>query len=273
LFKQFTPKVGDLSGYNNLCSDFEKIMVKITCNNAQFSDIKAIIFDKDGTLENSENFLRELAYKRARMIDAQIPGIGDPLLMAFGIQDYQLDPTGLMAVGSRQENEIAAAAYIAETGRSWFESLEIAKNAFKEADRYLETARETSPLFTGSLEVLKFLYQGGLKLGILSADSTKNVENFVKRHQLSDYIQLTMGGDQGISKPDPALFEKACQMLGVEPQFTLMVGDSIGDIEMARQGGAKGVIGICWDQPKATHLETADVVIDTLDQIKIADSN
>jgi phosphoglycolate phosphatase len=248
-------------------------MVQITCNKVQFSDIKAIIFDKDGTLENSQNFLRELAYKRARMIDAQIPGIGDPLLMAFGIQDNQVDPTGLMAVGSPQENQIAAAAYIAETGRSWFESLEIAKNAFKEADRYLEKARETSPLFTGSLEVLKFLSDAGLKLGILSADTTKNVENFVKRHQLSDYIQLTMGGDQGISKPDPALFQKACEKLGVETKSTLMVGDSIGDIEMARKAGAKGVIGICWDQPQATHLATADIVIHHLDQIKYSDSN
>jgi phosphoglycolate phosphatase len=244
-------------------------VVTIRCRNREFPNIKAILFDKDGTLEDSQSFLRELAYKRARMIDAQIPGISDPLLMAFGIQDNTLDPTGLMAVGSRQENEIAAAAYIAETGRSWFESLAIAHNAFTEADKYLQDKAGTSPLFAGSLEVLKFLSEAGLKLGILSADSTAGIQTFVTRHQLSNYIQMMMGADFGLSKPDPALFVKACQRLSVEPNATLMVGDSQGDIEMAKAAGAAGAIGICWGNPEAAHLETADVAIAQLDDIEI----
>ncbi|NES87525.1 MAG: HAD family hydrolase [Moorea sp. SIO2B7] len=244
-------------------------MVTISCGETRFPNIQAVIFDKDGTLEDSQTFLRELGQKRARLIDAQIPGIGEPLLMAFGIEDNTLDPTGLMAVGSCQENEIAAAAYIAETGRSWFESLAIAKNAFTEADKYLKDSAMTSPLFAGSLEVLKFLSEAGLKLGILSAASTPKVKAFVERHQLSPYIQLTMGAAQGLSKPDPALFLKACQALGVEPTLTVMVGDSQGDIEMARQGGAAGCIGICWGNPKVNHLEKADVAIAQLDQIQI----
>jgi phosphoglycolate phosphatase len=78
-----------------------------------------------------------------------------------------------------------------------------------------------------------------------------------------------MGVDQGPSKPDPALFLQACQKLGVEPSATLMVGDSVGDIEMARAAGAAGCIGICWGKPTAAHLETADVAIARLDQIQI----
>ncbi|HEY9707367.1 MAG TPA: HAD family hydrolase, partial [Oculatellaceae cyanobacterium] len=132
-------------------------MVTIRCRDITFPNIQAIIFDKDGTLEDSQVFLRELGQKRSRLIDAQIPGIGEPLLMAFGINGDTLDPTGLMAVGSRRESEIAAAAYIAETGRGWLESLAIAHNAFEEADRYLKETANTSPLFAGSLEVLKFL--------------------------------------------------------------------------------------------------------------------
>jgi phosphoglycolate phosphatase len=201
------------------------------------------------------------------MIDAQVPGIGEPLLMAFGIQDNLLDPTGLIAVGSRKENEIAAAAYIAETGRSWFDSLAIAQKSFLEAEKYLPSRAETSPLFAGSLEVLKSLSDAGLKLGILSADTTQGVRNFIERHQLSEYIQLAMGVERGLTKPDPNLFVKACQALDVEPQATLMVGDSQGDIAMAKNAGASGVIGICWGKPEAAHLEEADVAISGLEQI------
>ncbi len=187
--------------------------------------------------------------------------------MAFGINGDSLDPTGLLAVGSRRETEIAAAAYIAETGRGWLESLEIARFVFEEADQFIGTT--PSPLFVGSLEVLKYLSEAGLKLGILSAASTKRVQAFVARHQLGDYIQLQMGVDQGPGKPDPALFLQACRTLGVEPSATLMVGDSAGDIKMARLGGAADCIGICWGTAAAAHLQDADVVIAQLDEIQI----
>ncbi|OWY65316.1 HAD family hydrolase [cyanobacterium TDX16] len=242
-------------------------MVTIQCKDKRFSNIQAIVFDKDGTLENSEEYLRNLGQKRSRLIDAQIPGIGEPLLMAFGINGDRLDPTGLLAVGSRRETEIAAAAYIAETGRSWFESLAIARRTFEEADRYIGTA--PSPLFVGSLEVLKYLNDAGIKLGILSAASTERVCAFVQRHQLEAYVQLQMGVDAGVSKPDPALFLQACQVLDVAPSNALMVGDSAADIEMARNAGAGGCIGICWGRPEAAHLETADVAISQLDEIQL----
>lgn len=246
-------------------------MVTIKAAGGKFSHLKAVIFDKDGTLANSHNFLRELAYKRARLIDAQIPGIGEPLLMAFGIQDGTLDPTGLMAVGSHGENEIAAAAYIAETGRSWFESREIAHTAFTQARDYLPESAQNSSLFPGSLELLKRLAAVDLKIGILSADSTAGVKAFVQHHQLGDYINLCMGvEEQGPNKPDPLLFLQACQALAVEPQAALMIGDSAGDIEMAHQAGAAGTIGFCWQIPKATHLNKADVAIAQFDEIQIA---
>jgi phosphoglycolate phosphatase len=248
-----------------------KTLVTIRCRNKTFFNIEAVIFDKDGTLEDSAEYLRNLAQKRSRMIDAQIPGTGDPLLMAFGVNGDTLDPTGLMAVGSRRENEIAAAAYIAETGRGWIESLSIACRAFEEADRVLEKTAP-SPLFVGSLEVLQFLSTAGLKLGILSAATTSRVQEFVKHYQLGDYIQLEMGVEEGPSKPDPVLFLQACQKLGVVPAAALMVGDSAGDIEMARRAGAAGCIGICAGKAEAAHLEAADVAIAQLDEIQIVAS-
>ena len=244
-------------------------MVTLRCGKQEFSNIEAIIFDKDGTLQDSQSYLRELGIRRARLIDAQIPGVGDPLLMAFGIQDDKIDPTGLMAVGSHRENQIVAAGYIAETGRSWFESLAIARQCFTEAEKTLSDRSETSPLFTGSLEVLKTLAEAGLTLGILSADTTTNVQSFIEGHQLSDWVKLAMGVEAGLTKPDPALFHLACEKLGVDPSVTLMVGDSAGDIAMAAQANAAGTVGICWGHPAAAHLESADVAIAKLDDIEI----
>ena len=244
-------------------------MVTIRCKEHLFTDIEAIIFDKDGTLADSETFLRELALKRARLIDANIPGTYEPLLMAFGVEHNYLNPTGLMAVGSNKENQIVAAGYIAETGKSWFEALAIASECFENAEKAFPTRGVTSPLFAGSLEVLEMLSKTGLKLAILSADTTQGVKDFVENHQLSPYIDFIMGVDGGLSKPDPRLYLQTCEQLGVNPANTIMVGDSQGDISMAKNAQAGGVIGICWKYPQANHLQTADVVISDLAQIKI----
>ncbi|MEH2465127.1 HAD family hydrolase [Nostoc sp.] len=241
-------------------------MVTIKCGNITFDNIQAILFDKNGTLEDSETYLRSLAQRAARLIDAQVPGIGEPLLMAFGVNGSSLNPAGLIAVASRRETEVACAAYIAETGRGWFESLKIATQALDEAEKYIE--QTPSPLFVGSLDLLKYLREGGLKLGILSAATTKEVHNFVANHQLNDYIQLEMGVDEGPSKPDPVLFLQACQALEVEPGATLMVGDSVGDMQMARNAKAAGCIGITW-VGKSDNIRGADVVINQLDEIQI----
>lgn len=243
-------------------------MVTIKCKNITFANIQAVIFDKDGTLIDTSEYLRRLAQKRARLIDAQIPGIGEPLLMAFGVNGEHLDPAGLMAVGSRYENEIAAAAYIAETGKTWLESKAIARSAFAEAEKLLPNT-PPPPLSEGCLETLKSLFTAGVKLGILSADTTARVQEFATYYQIEKYLQLLMGVDEGASKPEPALFWQACASLGVEPSTTLMVGDSAADMEMAKKAGAAGCIGIYRGTKAAAHLALADVVIANLNEIKL----
>jgi phosphoglycolate phosphatase len=241
-------------------------MVKIKCRGKVFRNIQAIIFDKDGTLADSSAFWRELAIQRAKFISQSVSGLEKGLLLAFGVKDDRLDPAGLMAVGSKMENEIGAAAYLTATGKSWFEAKDIVAKAFHDADRACEDIYIV-PLFAGVISLLESLHQKGLKLGILSADTTNGVENFVKDHRLEPYIQLKMGSDREYSKPDPALFLEACQQLEVQPSQTIMVGDARGDIDMAKKAGAAGTIAICWNNDNLETIEDADVMIDHLDEI------
>jgi phosphoglycolate phosphatase len=239
-------------------------MISIDCQNRHFTDIQAIIFDKDGTLEDSGDYLRNLSQKRARLVDSQIPGVGEPLLMAFGVHNGTLDPTGLQAVGSRYENEIAAAAYIAETGRGWSEAIQIVHNAFTEADRVMEST--PAAMFPGCQQSIESFTSAGIKLGIVSAATTSQVTKFVEYHRLQAHFQVLLGSDREFAKPDPRLFQLACQQLGVNPDRTLMVGDSIWDMSMASNGGAAGCLGILWGR-SGKPLEGADLTISNLTEL------
>ncbi len=78
--------------------------------------------------------------------------------------------------------------------------------------------------------------------------------------------------DEGPSKPDPALFRQACAALGVEPEETLMVGDTPVDIRMAQQAGAMGCVAVSWGLADSHQLQLAqaDVVIANLNALTLS---
>lgn len=214
-------------------------MTTIFCNGVQFNGIDAILFDKDGTLANSHQFLRYLGEKRAECVEAIVPDLKAKILTAFGIQGQHFNPAGLLAVGTREENEIAIATLIAQQSYDWIEARAIAQTSFQQADQQLPRKATLTPPFFGVVELLKSLTP--LKLGILSSDSAANIQDFVDCYELSGYFQTLIGAQIGISKPNPALLTLACQTLGVDPQRTLIIGDTPADVKMTPLA-----IGVTW---------------------------
>jgi phosphoglycolate phosphatase len=243
-------------------------MTQINCLDRQFPNIQAIIFDKDGTLEDSGAYLRNLAQKRADSIDAVVPGLGEPLLKAFGVDRSILDPAGLQAVGSQAENQIVAAGYIAGTGKSWMTAMDLARQAFVTADAVFRST--PASMFPGCLEQIQAFASAGIKLGIISAATTSQVTRFAEYHQLQSYFQVLLGSDLQFAKPDPRLFQYACDELGVDPAQTLTIGDGAGDMVMGSRGGAAGCIGISWEGISRP-LTGADLMITDLAQLQITD--
>lgn len=247
-------------------------MATICCDASCFSEIQAVVFDKDGTLAQSERYLRNLAQRRARLIDAQVPGVQAPLLLAFGIDGEQINPAGLMAVGSRLENEVAAAAYVAETGKDWVAAQHLVKTAFAEADQSNNLSNKAiqTPLMAGALNLLQQLTQAGVKLAILSSDRMTNVTEFIQQYDLDAFFQVAYGVDDHFpTKSDPALLAQLNGTLTVPWMQTVMIGDSEVDMQIAQQVGMAGCIGFTggWTLPIPTL--SANAVVQTLAQIQI----
>jgi phosphoglycolate phosphatase len=51
----------------------------------------------------------------------------------------------------------------------------------------------------------------------------------------------TRCADEGMPKPHPWMLQDICAELGVEPERTVMIGDTIHDLGMAQQAGARAV--------------------------------
>ncbi len=231
--------------------------------------IDAVLFDKDGTLADSAPFLINIGHHRIRNIEGYVPGMQDALMQSFGLLNSSIDPAGLLAVGSRYENEVAAASHIANKGYGWADALAIATSAFEEADRLMPPKANQTPLFHGIKNLLDTILHNGLRLGLLSADSSRNVEDFVQTHQLADYFQLAMGIDRPPGKPDPALIQSVCSILGVAPHRLLVIGDSPVDIQLAHAGQAAGCIAVTWGGAKSECLQQAEAIAHTIHDIQI----
>ncbi|NER83151.1 MAG: HAD family hydrolase [Leptolyngbya sp. SIO1D8] len=221
-------------------------MAIVQCKDLLLDNVAAVFWDKDGTLADSHAFLQKLAAARSHLLEKWVPGITSHLMAAFGCNHGAYDPAGLMAVGTRYENEIAAAAYVAATGYPWGEALEMAKQAFSDSDRLFRRKAGHTPPFSGILPMLKNCHSFGLKLAILSGDTTANVQDFVDCYRLGAMIEWCAGSEQVPAKPDPQMFQNACQRLGVAPHQTIVIGDSVLDYQLAHQGKAKAFVSVTW---------------------------
>lgn len=231
--------------------------------------MQAIVWDKDGTLADSLGFLRDLGQKRAQAIEAEIPGLEKAVLRSFGFTEESLNPAGLLAVGTRLENEIGIATLIAQTGHDWIASLTITRSAFRQADERLARKADLTPLFDGIVDLLKSLHAQQLKLAIVSSDSQTNVEDFVTRYELSPYFQQLVGARVGISKPAPQLLQLVCTSLGADLRHTLVIGDAIADIQLATNGGALGSIGVTWGGVTPAQLGEATAIAHQVNHIRL----
>lgn len=98
-------------------------------------------------------------------------------------------------------------------------------------------------LYPGVKETLDLL-KGKFPLGIVSNAQTYYAENELRAVGLLDYFDpIIISGDYGFCKPDPRLFQKALDKLGINPENTIHVGNDTGhDVFGCKQLGMKSIL-------------------------------
>ncbi|QDY69489.1 HAD family hydrolase [Qingshengfaniella alkalisoli] len=225
------------------------------------SPVRAILFDKDGTLfdfhatwsEWSAGFLLRLAggdLERARIL-------GEAIGFDLDTRSF-LD--GALVVGGTPD-DIAHALLPHLPGATPF-SLVSRMNS--------ETARipqkEAAPLKS----LLGDLRQTGLKLGVATNDCVAPAEAHLAQAGIEGFFDHIIGCDSGYgAKPEPGMLLGFADYVGVPPEEVVMVGDSVHDLNCGRGAGAR-CVGVLTGSAQRSALEPlADIVLPSIASLPV----
>jgi phosphoglycolate phosphatase len=222
--------------------------------------IRAILFDKDGTLFDFHKTwmpgYRAIAAELAQG-DAALTA---QLLAATGLdpETGDLDPSSALAAGSNAE--IAALwSAVAHLGD--------AETLTRRLDAWFGAPGAVLPVPVTDLAVLfGRLRERGLRLGIATMDSHAAALRSVDEYALNIHLDFIAGYDSGHGeKPGPGMVTAFCRAIGIAAPHIAVVGDTPHDMDMARAAGAGLAVGVLTGASPRYALEAlADRVIDSI---------
>ena len=137
--------------------------------------------------------------------------------------------------------------------------------ATKKNEWYVEMINKMTPaeILPGAKEFLDTCRNAGLKTALGSA--SKNSSTILKKVNLEHFFDAIIDGNHvSKPKPDPEVFLKGAEAVGVQPEHCVVFEDAIAGIEAAHNGGMKAVgVG------SARVLTEADLVISGLSEMTL----
>lgn len=122
-------------------------------------------------------------------------------------------------------------------------------------------------LYPNVMETLVELKKRGITLTIASSRSRSTLDAYVEKLGLSSLISFVLGAaDVKEGKPSPEPVNKTLEALGYAPDETLVVGDTIFDVQMGLNAGAK-TCGVTYGNGSRESLAEADWLIDDFSEL------
>ena len=123
-----------------------------------------------------------------------------------------------------------------------------------------------STIYPGVVEGLKAFEAAGVKLGVVTNKPTVFTQALLQRTGLDAWFSVQVCGDTcERKKPDPMPFLHACSLLGVAPDQTLAIGDSVNDALAARAAGLTVLaVPYGYNEGHSVHALDVDGIVDTL---------
>ena len=194
-----------------------------------------IIFDWDGTLSDSVGLITDLMIQSfllhnvsppSRMEVADILGI--KLSEAFKI---------LLKEKDQNVSELIFNSYI---------------------DLYNQSSNKVK-LFDGVELGIKELHSCGYKIAIATGGGRNYLDSCLAQTSIKDFINVTKTSDDCFSKPHPQMCNEILNELIIEPEKSIVIGDSIHDLQMAKNAGISS-LAVTYGAHKQDSLSVYDAL-------------
>lgn len=179
------------------------------------SQIKAIIFDLDGTLVDSEpnyykgdkQFLAEYGIDLTEEMRSKYIGIGSQAMVEDIKDNFELNDS--------------------------VENLVAKKNKY-----YVDIAQDNTMVFPEMLKFLQCLKKNNFPMAIASGSSPKIIEMILSMTNIKPYFDVVLSAEEvKRGKPAPDIFIETAKRLGISPINCLVLEDSKYGIEAAKSAG------------------------------------
>lgn len=224
--------------------------------------LKAILFDKDGTLIDFDRTWGAAGY---HVMWKMSDGNEARFSRLVEVTDYDSErrtfrPTSHMVAG-------AAADY----GRIWADALGRTDIGGVIADMnrlFMEEAVTTLVPIGNPLALLQELAAKGYALGIATNDAEAAAFQQAELLGLTPHLDFIVGHDSGHGrKPDPGMVEAFARKTGHDVTDVALIGDSTHDLHAARAAGAVAIAVLSGPATRDDLAAHADHIIETIEDL------
>ena len=200
--------------------------------------MKLVLFDCDGTLVDSGHLIHEVMVRTFRHFELEEPQAAS----THSIIGLTLD-SAIARMRGLDVVDAQATAMMAHY-KSIFAATRL-EAGFQE------------PLYPGIDDVIAELArQEDLILGAVTGKSRRGLSMVCETHGWTETFFVARTADDCPSKPHPAMVLECCDTTGISPADTIVIGDSIYDMEMAKAAGAHA-LGVSWGYGAIEDLKRA----------------
>ena len=185
--------------------------------NMRWKQLKAILFDHDGTLVNSEPV-------HYQMWTSVLGRYGTSLTEQMYKDWYAGVPT------KKNAQDMVHRFHLPNSAQQLAEE----KNALTRA--YLQ--ENAFPLMPGARSAIEAFHRAGFSMAVVTGAGSDSVIATLTKNQLADYFVTVVSGDQVVhSKPAPDCYLLALERLGLAASDCLAVEDTQHGLQAARAAG------------------------------------